>query len=250
LRANNDYSIAKKNVDFYWEQIMDTTPSNKRIHPLMAAAAVSVVLVSLIGVAAITGILPNSHSTGTPVAAMAPLAATSSSPMPLSPETKPMSDTAPVATENMEQPVAVPAKPHHHPRVAEERSAPRGEPARVAAAEPRQICYDCGTVESVQAIQHAAQPSGIGAVAGAVLGGVLGNQVGGGDGRKLATVAGAVGGGFAGNEVEKRTHTTTTYQVRVRMEDGSVRSFPQASPSGWRAGDRVRVVNGALTSQG
>ncbi|MFD2272880.1 hypothetical protein ACFS07_21710 [Undibacterium arcticum] len=35
---------------------METTPSNKRIHPLMAAAAVSVVLVSLIGVAAITGI--------------------------------------------------------------------------------------------------------------------------------------------------------------------------------------------------
>jgi uncharacterized protein YcfJ len=37
-----------------------------------------------------------------------------------------------------------------------------------------------------------------------VLGGLIGNQIGGGNGRALATVAGAVGGGYAGNEVEKR----------------------------------------------
>jgi outer membrane lipoprotein SlyB len=230
---------------------METTPSNKRIHPLMAAAAVSVVLVSLIGVAAITGILPNSHGTGASVAPPTSLAAAPSNPTSIPPETNPMADNTPAPAENTEKRVAVPAKVQHHPRVVEERSHARSEPVRVAAAEPpRQICYDCGTVESVQVIQQAAKPSGIGAVAGAVLGGVLGNQVGGGDGRKLATVAGAVGGGFAGNEVEKRTHTTATYDVRVRMEDGSVRSFPQSSQNGWRAGDRVRVVNGALTSQG
>lgn len=229
---------------------MQASPSNKRIHPLMAAAAVSVVLVSLVGVAAITGILPNSHGNGASVVPLASLAAESSSAKPLSPETKPAADNAAAATENTGKHVAGPAKASHRPRVVEDRSRQNSEPVRVAATEPRQICYDCGTVESVRAIQQAAQPSGIGAVAGAVLGGVLGNQVGGGDGRKLATVAGAVGGGFAGNEVEKRTHNTTSYEVRVRMEDGSVRSFPQGSQSGWRAGDRVRVSNGSLTSQG
>ena len=45
-----------------------------------------------------------------------------------------------------------------------------------------------------------------GMVAGAVVGGLLGNQVGGGDGKKLATVAGAVGGAFAGRELDRR-HT-------------------------------------------
>lgn len=110
-------------------------------------------------------------------------------------------------------------------------------------------CKSCGRVESVQAIQQAAQPSGVGMVAGAVLGGVLGNQIGGGSGRKIATVAGAVGGGYAGNEVEKRTRATTTYQVRVRMNDGVVRSFPFNRQPAWSTGDKVRVVNGHLTAR-
>ena len=54
----------------------------------------------------------------------------------------------------------------------------------------------------------------------------------------------------AGNEVEKRTHTSTSYQVRVRMDNGESRTFPQQGADGWRVGDRVRVVNGELTSRG
>jgi len=48
------------------ELMMDTynKPGNKpnRIHPLVAGAAISVMLASLTGVAAMTGLLPNSHS--------------------------------------------------------------------------------------------------------------------------------------------------------------------------------------------
>ena len=40
---------------------MNQTPN--RIHPLVAGAAASVMLVSLVGVAAITGMFPSSHST-------------------------------------------------------------------------------------------------------------------------------------------------------------------------------------------
>src|SRR5690606_17779594 len=104
-------------------------------------------------------------------------------------------------------------------------------------------CSNCGRVESVRAVQTAAKPSGVGVVGGAVVGGLLGNQVGGGSGRTLATVAGAVGGGYAGTEIEKRTRTATTYEVRVRMEDGNVRTFPYNGQPPWSTGDRVRVVD-------
>jgi hypothetical protein len=41
----------------------------------------------------------------------------------------------------------------------------------------------------------------VGTGLGAVVGGLLGNQVGGGNGKKIATVAGVLLGGYAGNEV-------------------------------------------------
>jgi len=101
------------------------------------------------------------------------------------------------------------------------------------------VCASCGRVESVQAVQQAAPATGIGAVAGGVLGGVLGNQVGKGSGRTAATVLGAVGGGYLGHTVEQRTRTTTAYQIRVRMDDGSVRTFTRSQPVA--EGTSVRV---------
>lgn len=113
--------------------------------------------------------------------------------------------------------------------------------SRPVAAQPVQapVCASCGRVESVQAVQQAAPATGIGAVAGGVLGGVLGNQVGGGSGRTAATVVGALGGGYLGHTVEQRTRTTTAYQVRVRMDDGSVRTFTRSQPVA--EGTAVRV---------
>lgn len=224
---------------------MENTPST-RIHPLVAGAAISVMLVSLTGVAAITGLIPNSHSTATPVTATVGAAAAATSPAALV-ESKTESKTA---AKDEDEPA--PAKRASAPRTAQaEQPRPRrtyADPAPKVAQAPA-VCHSCGRVESVQVIEQAAQPSGVGMVAGAVLGGVLGNQVGGGNGRKIATVAGAVGGGYAGNEIEKRTRSTATYQVRVRMEGGEVRTFPYAQQPGWSVGDRVRVVDGHLTSR-
>jgi len=87
------------------------------------------------------------------------------------------------------------------------------------------ICNVCGTVQSVQEVKEKGEGSGIGAIGGAVVGGLLGNQVGGGNGKKVMTVVGAVGGGLAGHEAEKHVRATTAYDVQVRMEDGSVRTF-------------------------
>lgn len=107
-------------------------------------------------------------------------------------------------------------------------------PSRAVAAPAPGVrgvpCAACGRVESVQAVQQAAPATGVGAVAGGVLGAVVGNQVGKGSGRTAATVLGAVGGGYVGHRVEQNTRTRTVYQVRVRMQDGSVRQFQRAEP--------------------
>ncbi|HWT71156.1 MAG TPA: hypothetical protein VN361_03115, partial [Oxalicibacterium sp.] len=43
---------------------METQVKSHRLHPLIAAAAVAIMLVCLVGVAAMTGLLPNSNSEG------------------------------------------------------------------------------------------------------------------------------------------------------------------------------------------
>ncbi|MGC3985395.1 MAG: glycine zipper 2TM domain-containing protein [Pseudorhodoferax sp.] len=152
-------------------------------------------------------------------------------------------DAAPTATA---RPAAQNAPtPPAAPRVA---PAVVRAPAVPAATAPVARCDDCGTVVSVTTVQRAGQGSGVGAVAGGVVGGVLGNQVGGGSGRAAATVLGAVGGGWAGNAVEKRVRQTTHYAVRVRMDDGSVRTVEQAEAVA--VGSPVLVQNGAVRMRG
>jgi outer membrane lipoprotein SlyB len=109
-------------------------------------------------------------------------------------------------------------------------TAPAVAPKTTVAA----VCADCGTVQSVTAVQRQGQVNGVpvgnttiglGTVAGGVIGGLLGNQVGNGNGKTLATVVGAAGGAYAGNTVEKNMKKVTVYDVRVRMDDGSIRNM-------------------------
>lgn len=109
----------------------------------------------------------------------------------------------------------------------------------VQQAQPVPVCDYCGTVDSVRAVQQEGQGSGVGAVAGGVLGGVVGNQMGKGSGKTAMTILGAIGGGVAGNEVEKRQKAETVYDVTVRMDDGSVRTFRQKTAPA--TGSRVEV---------
>ena len=106
--------------------------------------------------------------------------------------------------------------------------APKAAAPRTANASAS-VCAQCGVVEAVNAVQKKGEGTGLGAVGGAVVGGLLGSAVGGGDGKKAMTVIGAVGGGVAGNEIEKRQRSTTVYQVQVRMDDGTLRTFTQAN---------------------
>jgi outer membrane lipoprotein SlyB len=90
------------------------------------------------------------------------------------------------------------------------------------------VCNSCGVVEAVEPVQREGKASGVGAVAGGVVGGALGNRMGAGSGKTAMTVLGVVGGGLAGHAIEKKVKTETVYRVKVRMEDGSLRSVTQA----------------------
>lgn len=132
------------------------------------------------------------------------------------------------------------------------------EPVTETTKTPREVCNDVVVNERAPV----KDPNRIaGTAIGAIAGGLLGNQVGGGDGRKLATVAGAAAGGYAGNQVQKnmqekdtvsRTETrcktvyeshakTVGYDVRYRLgeEEGRVRMNHQPGP-------RIPVKDGQL----
>lgn len=241
----------------------------RKLHPVMWVAAVSVTVLSAVGIAAITGVLPHAGgqnaepakveaAAAVPAPQPVPVTAPAQTPMAPAPAVAP-AQPAPVAA--MPEPAPAPAKvvKHHKPvHVAQAGSSYAPPPADASAPPPgtpyppattphkAPPCPDCATVESVRAVQQKGQGSGLGAIAGGVVGGLLGNQVGAGHGRDIATVVGAVAGGYAGNEVEKTKRTTSHYEVVVRFEDGTSRVFKQDSAPPWQAGDRVKVVNGEV----
>lgn len=234
---------------FAKENIMNTNTIRSN-HPLLLIAALAVILFCSVGIAALMGWLPNSNGNPAPQQ----VAATSLAQQPGSdaavasypgyhPGPGPGSSLTPVP------PPANAAYASTEPERAYARAPERAverapEPSRVAQAEPA-VCKSCGVVESVREVTTRAQGSGLGAGAGAVVGGLLGNQIGGGHGRQLATVAGAVGGAVVGNQVEGNMRATRSYTIKVRMDDGSYRTFHRSSPN-WQQGERVRVVKGEL----
>lgn len=179
----------------------------------MLIAAIAVIIFSVLGIAAMTGLLP-------------------------------------AAVSGYRAPEEVPAPPskrvpHDSPRALDGPRAPAHPPAARPGPAP---CADCGIVQAIRALEHKGEGTMLGAGAGALVGGLLGSQVGGGSGRAAATVAGASAGAFAGNEMERRLTTRITYQVRVRMGDGTLRSHYQATTPKVAVGQRVRLANGQLVA--
>lgn len=179
--------------------------------------------------------------------AAAPVSAPQASTLPAE---APDDGTPPVSKTKPAQPpvhaqahVAEPAPKH----AAIQAPTPVAQRSHTAAAQVA-ICATCGTVESVQAVEEKGEGTGLGGIGGALAGGLLGHQVGGGNGKTAMTVVGAVGGAFAGNEIEKRARSTTVYDVQVRMEDGSVRSFRRSEPIA--AGTKVQAEGTTLRVSG
>ncbi len=135
-----------------------------------------------------------------------------------------------------------------NPSSTTDNKAARGNPSTYTSNSAPAKCVNCGQIESVREIVTRGEGTGLGAVGGAVVGGAVGNQVGAGRGKDLATVAGAVGGAVAGNEIEKRAKSTKSYEIIVRLDDGSSRVINETNPPMWRPGDRVKVNNGTIQS--
>jgi uncharacterized protein YcfJ len=214
---------------------METQP--RRIHPLVALAAVSVTLASLVAVAAMTGLLPGSHAEA--------------------PASAPVATTEPaVAAKEVAAPVTVPASAPKSAPAAHKVAKAAPSPVKMAEAAlqppppPPPVCQTCGTVESVREIVEQGQGTGLGAVAGGILGGVLGHQVGSGRGNDAATVIGAVGGAVAGHQIEKAQRKAVHYEVTVRLNDGSTHTLTSKETPPWREGDQVKLVDGALYPAG
>jgi outer membrane lipoprotein SlyB len=105
------------------------------------------------------------------------------------------------------------------------------------------VCLNCGEVLAVNMVEVDGKGSGIGLVTGGVVGGLVGNQVGNGTGRDLATLAGVVGGAFAGNQIEKKTRKTRSYDIRVKMDDGTERTYRQPTDPDMVRGQQVKIEN-------
>jgi len=108
------------------------------------------------------------------------------------------------------------------------------------------LCDSCGTVQHVTQVKRKGQGGAAGVVGGAVVGGLLGNQIGGGTRKTLATVGGAVAGGYVGNEVQKNVTSKTVWVTRVKMKDGSIRTFEQEARPTWKSGAVVKATDHTL----
>lgn len=193
---------------------------SKRTHPLIITAAVAVILASGIAIASMTGLLPSSNAN--------------------------MSDQEIAQMEEN-------ARLEEATKAKEEAAAKKAASKPVASSKPAPVktaaaCNTCGRVVEIRQRTVQGEGSGIGAVAGGVVGGLLGNQIGGGSGKKVATAAGVVGGAVLGNKIEKDRNATTQYDVVVQYDAGGSDVFSFSSPPSWQSGDRVKVVNGQITS--
>lgn len=236
----------------------NTAHAATRLHPLVAAAAVSLIVVSAFGVAALTGVLPKSGASPAPHSVLAPSsAATTAAPggitLPVLSQETPVAKPAPKpVVKKVAKPAVQARAPEPVREVVQEEYRPVAQtPAPVYVPQPvAQVrCLDCGEVAAVNAIAQKGEGSWIGPVAGGVGGAILGKQMGKGSGNTIMTILGAAGGAYAGHKVEQKVRTTTRWDVVVRMEDGSTRTVSAAEQPLWRVGDRVRVNNGTLEPQ-
>jgi uncharacterized protein YcfJ len=158
---------------------MSLAEQTKRIHPLVAVAAAAVTLFSLVGIAAITGLLPNSYGNAA------------------DPTRDAQANYQQAPDQGRADPMTAGSNKQAHP-------VNHAKPGNTAVANNGTAQQGTAPAQPAPVAQKTPQNSPVGIGVGAVVGGVLGNQVGSGDGKTLATIIGAVGGGYIGNEIAKK----------------------------------------------
>jgi len=190
---------------------MEKNPS--RLHPLLTAAAISISVFSAVGVASLTGLLP--QSIGSQKEA---------------PTLEIPQDTLTAIEPAITQPAAQPA----------------AKPAKKPVAKPAVQPGNLATVQAVREVKQPGEHTVLGPAAGGVAGAVVGSQFGHGNGRKVMTVLGALGGAMAGKHIEKQARGATRWEVEVRHDSGLQETVPSDVAPSFNPGDRVRVVDGRL----
>jgi len=230
---------------------MQTTHS--RLHPLLTAAAISVTVLSAVGVGTLTGLFPHSIGSQKEVTPLqkevAPLQIPQDVAKPIAPVIS--HPVKPVQKKPAERASAArPSAP-----VAYNPSAPVaynefGQEPRLAQVEtPKPVVQpgNAGTIQAVREVKDAGQHTALGPIAGGVVGAVLGDQIGGkGNTRKVLTVLGAAGGAYAGREIEKQARATKHWEIDVRRDDGAYETVRSEVAPNLQPGERVRVVDGRL----
>ncbi len=192
---------------------MSTTVIRKT-HPMVLVAATSLTIFSLLGSAAITGLIPSAYSekqdvvqglTGGTGAAIADGQAAEKSATLKTQEKKIM------------------------------------KPNRELTADKSKACLNCGKIVSIRAIEQEGQARGLGAAAG----GVIDNQLG--KGNALMTVPGTGGDAYARHTIEQGMKTHTAYIIKVRMENGSYRMITQYSEPKHSVGAMIKLQSRQLT---
>jgi outer membrane lipoprotein SlyB len=214
-----------------------------RLHPLLTAAAISITVFSAVGVATLTGVMPQSvgsaKDTATPMLEVPkdiarPIEPAIAHPVP-APAPRPVKKAV----------VRKPAQPvvyRDFPETAPVAQAPVAQPAPQPVVQPGMV----GTVQGVREVTQKGEHTLMGPAAGGVVGAVLGNQFGNGNGKKIMTVLGAAGGALAGREVEKHARGKKQWEIDVRLDSGAQQAVLSDVEPGFRPGDRVRVIDGRL----
>jgi outer membrane lipoprotein SlyB len=118
------------------------------------------------------------------------------------------------------------------------------EPAGGGESASRSVRVEHGYVQSIEVFRHGDnQPVNVGLLLGGLAGGVVGHQIGGGQGKTIATIGGAIAGAVVGNEVEKSRVEGARYRVSVHLDSGATLTLENSSEMNLRVGDRVRVEN-------
>jgi outer membrane lipoprotein SlyB len=215
--------------------------TNTRLHPLLTAAAISMTVFSAVGVASLTGLLPDSIGSQKEAAPLEipqdaakliepAIAQPSARPAVAKPVKKPVSKAS--TPRRVVEPVAY----------QEYAEAPRIEQAPRPVVQPGNL----GTVQAVREVKQPGEHTAMGPIAGGVAGAVIGNQFGHGNGKKVMTVLGALGGAMAGKHIEKQARGATRWEVEVRHDSGMQETVLSDIAPSFNPGDRVRVVDGRL----
>lgn len=121
-----------------------------------------------------------------------------------------------------------------------------GATAKPAVAK---TCLGCGRVIAASVVEKDGEGSAVGMVAGGVAGALLGNQIGKGASRDIATIAGAAGGAYAGNKIEQKVKAVKRWNVVVRFDNGSEKSYSFDKDPGFGVGSEVKSSGSSVVAR-